>query len=61
MTTTSVFVPMSTSMLMPGRSAEADRDEVRGHVAADVAGDERRAHDAALRVHEQPDLVGAAR
>ena len=60
-TTTSVFVPMSTSRLMPSRSAEADRDEVGADVAADMARDERRADDAAVRVHEQADLVGAPR
>ena len=40
--------------------------EVRGHqvrrdIPADVAGHERRAHDAALRVHEEAQLVGTAR
>jgi hypothetical protein len=56
-TTTSVFVPTSTSILtVSGDAVEAERDEVRRDVGADVARDERRRPDAAARVHVEPDL-----
>ena len=58
-TTTSVFVPMSMSIRMPSPAGEVDRDEVGRGIAADVTGDDRRADHAAVRVHEQPDLVAA--
>ncbi len=38
---------------------EVDRDEVGGRVGSHMAGDQGRAHHPAIRIHQQPGLVGA--
>ncbi len=60
LTTISVLVPMSMSRLVPRLGGEVGGDQVGRHVPAHVAGDERRAHHAPLRMHEEAQLVGTA-